>query len=247
MSECLITEIKYENIDSTDIFELPNVKHSHDTNRIEKNNLFESHIITDDIIRAVENESVHCTECDELFENTLQLGKHSIQHSDCNKYTCHMCSYKRASWYQFELHIKAHEGKTKYKCEICNKAFTVSTHAVEHKYFHTGEKPFKCDICGKNFMYSWFLSSHRRSQHFEIVTGMPLVKYDCVECNKHYTSSTGLKKHQLSKHNINQIDVSVLCDVCGKRLANKEKLKFHKRIHTGNIMNTFYLILHIYF
>ncbi|XP_063911182.1 zinc finger protein 62 homolog [Zophobas morio] len=178
-------------------------------------------------------EAVHCDACDETYPNSVAFALHSIVHNSDNKYSCHFCNYRNASKYHIEMHIKAHEGTTKYKCEICQKAFTVSTHAIEHKYFHTGEKPFKCEICGKHFMFSWFLTSHRRTQHWEIMTGTPLVKYDCTICNKHYTSSTGLRRHNMSKHNDSGVDFSVLCDICGKCLSSKEKLKFHRRTHTG--------------
>ncbi|XP_050516846.1 zinc finger protein 600-like [Diabrotica virgifera virgifera] len=179
------------------------------------------------------DEPIHCEVCDVTYKNNVAFALHSDKHSEDGKFTCHLCDYKNASKYHVEMHIRAHEGTTKYKCEVCDKAFTVSTHAIEHKYYHTGEKPFECDICGKHFMFSWFLTSHRRTQHWELVTGSPLVKYDCTLCNKHYTSSTGLKRHNLSKHNASGVDASVLCDICGKRLSSKEKLKFHRRTHTG--------------
>ncbi|XP_057661569.1 zinc finger protein 415-like isoform X18 [Diorhabda carinulata] len=178
------------------------------------------------------DEPVHCDICDVTYKNNVEFALHTDKHNEDGKFACHLCEFKNSSKYHIEMHIRAHEGTTKYKCEVCDKAFTVSTHAIEHKYYHTGEKPFECDICGKHFMFSWFLTSHRRTQHWEVVTGSPLVKYDCTLCNKHYTSSTGLKRHNLSKHN-SGIDPSVLCDICGKRLSSKEKLKFHRRTHTG--------------
>ncbi|XP_066254702.1 uncharacterized protein [Euwallacea similis] len=179
------------------------------------------------------DEPIECDVCNETFRNNVAFALHSIDHAQDNKYYCHLCDFKNNSKYHIEMHVRAHEGTTKYKCEICGKAFTISTHAIEHKYFHTGEKPFQCEICGKHFMFSWFLTSHRRTQHWEIVTGSPLVKYDCTVCNKHYTSSTGLKRHNMTHHGTPGMDQSVLCDICGKSLSSKEKLKFHRRIHTG--------------
>lgn len=137
------------------------------------------------------DEPIECDVCNLTFRNNVCFALHSIDHAKDNKYYCHLCDFKNNSKYHIEMHVRAHEGTTRYKCEICGKAFTISTHAIEHKYFHTGEKPFQCEICGKHFMFSWFLTSHRRTQHWEIVTGSPLVKYDCTLCNKHYTSSTG--------------------------------------------------------
>ncbi|XP_018335324.1 zinc finger protein 62 isoform X13 [Agrilus planipennis] len=154
---------------------------------------------------------IHCFSCDITFENNLSFALHSIKHNK-KRYSCHMCDFSNASKYSMQVHIRMHEGETDYKCEICNKAFTNKTHAIEHKNYHT--------------------ASHRRSQHWEIMTGMPLVKYDCLDCNKHYTTSTGLKRHKQKYHN-ERNEQAVLCDICGKRLSSTEKLKFHRRIHTG--------------
>lgn len=179
------------------------------------------------------DDPIECEICNQTYKNNVAFALHTIRHSEDGKYSCHLCNYKNTSKYHVEMHVRAHEGTTKYKCEVCAKAFTVSTHAVEHKYFHTGEKPFQCEICGKHFMFSRFLAAHRRSQHYEILTGSPLVKFDCKVCNKHYASASGLRRHKLSKHNDEGVDLSVLCDICGKRLSSREKLKFHRRIHTG--------------
>nr|XP_023019535.1 zinc finger protein 37-like isoform X3 [Leptinotarsa decemlineata] len=178
-------------------------------------------------------EPIQCEVCSASYTNNVDFAFHSLSHSDDGKYSCHMCNYRNGSKYHVEMHVRTHEGTTKHKCEICNKAFTISTHAIEHKNFHTGEKPFQCEICGKHFMFSWHLSSHRRTSHYEILTGKPLVKFDCAACNKHYESASGLRRHNIKKHKFNEIDLSVICEICGKRLSSKEKLKFHLRTHTG--------------
>lgn len=178
-------------------------------------------------------EPINCPNCDLAFYNNVDFAIHSINHNDDGKYSCHLCVYRNNSKYHIEMHVRTHEGTTKHKCEICGKAFAISTHAIEHKNYHTGEKPFQCEICGKHFMFSWHLASHRRTSHYEILTGKPLVKFDCTVCNKHYESASGLRRHNIKNHNYNDIDLSVICEICGKRLSSKEKLKFHIRTHTG--------------
>lgn len=37
-----------------------------------------------------------------------------------------------------------------------------------------------------------------------------------------------------SNHNDTGQDWSVICDICGKKIATKEKLKYHLRTHTGD-------------
>lgn len=64
-------------------------------------------------------------------------------------------------------------------------------------------------------------------------SGKPLVKFDCLPCNKHYESASGLRRHNIKKHKSAEIDLSVICEICGKKLSSKEKLKFHLRTHTG--------------
>ncbi|XP_057661575.1 zinc finger protein 260-like isoform X23 [Diorhabda carinulata] len=178
-------------------------------------------------------EPIHCDNCSDSYYNHVDFAFHSIKHSEDGKFTCHICSnYRNAKKYSIEMHVRAHEGSTKFKCEICGKAFTISTYAIEHKYFHTGEKPFQCEICGKHFMFSRQLASHRRTSHYEILTGSPLVKYDCSICKKHYESAFGLRRHKMTIHN--NVDLTVICEICGKTISTKEKLKFHMRTHTGD-------------
>nr|CAI5857430.1 unnamed protein product [Callosobruchus analis] len=63
--------------------------------------------------------------------------------------------------------------------------------------------------------------------------GKPFVKYDCKVCHKHYESLPGLQRHMYSQHNDKGDDWSVICDICGKKISSKEKLKYHMRTHSG--------------
>lgn len=175
-----------------------------------------------------------CPICEQIFFSIIDLGLHSIFHSDNRKYSCPICKYSTISKYTFKVHVQGHEGSNSiYSCEICKKSFLTRAYAIQHKNVHTGERPFQCEICEKNFTTSYFLTSHKTRQHSEVTTGKPLVKYDCKICHSNYRSSTSLRHHMSSKHNTHETDMSMLCDICGKRLANAQKLELHKRIHSG--------------
>lgn len=178
---------------------------------------------------------LECEVCQRKFTNNLDFAYHSKQHSAEGYFSCHICeNYKNTSKSLVELHIRAHEGIKKYQCEVCHKAFRRIKDAVDHKFTHNGEKPFQCEICGKHFLLSSNLSTHKRNTHYEIITGKPLVKYDCKKCNKHYATHSGLFRHNSMHHKELGHDCSVLCDICGRSIASKNKLKFHMRTHTGD-------------
>ncbi|XP_057661581.1 zinc finger protein 37-like isoform X29 [Diorhabda carinulata] len=179
------------------------------------------------------DEPLICKFCLREFKNNLDFAFHSKEHSKDGTYSCHICDYSNISKTPFDLHMREHEGINKYKCPICTKTFKQSKDAMEHKYFHTGEKPFQCEICGKHFPYTKSLTAHRRNTHYEIITGKPLQKYDCKVCNKHYESHSGLVRHYSSSHKELGYDYSVVCDICGKTIATRNKLKYHLRVHTG--------------
>lgn len=175
-----------------------------------------------------------CDPCNLQFTTHLDYAFHSKNHSDDGSFLCHICdNYKHKSKALVELHVRAHEGIKKYKCEECNKYFKRSRDAMEHKYTHTGETPFQCEICGKHFALTSALAAHRRNKHYEVVTGQPLVKFDCKMCDKHYATHSGLSRHNSMHHKELGHDWSVLCDICGKSIASKNKLKYHMRTHTG--------------
>ncbi|KAG5896121.1 hypothetical protein JTB14_006908 [Gonioctena quinquepunctata] len=177
---------------------------------------------------------LRCESCPESFTNHVDFALHSKTHNKKGLYSCHQCEFSATSKATIEIHVRDHENSNLYRCEICNKAFKVSTHAVDHKNIHTGEKPYKCEICGNQFSSAKLLSSHRMTKHYEVLTGKPLVKYDCKICNKHYMSFPGLKHHMYAKHNETGEDKSIICDICGKKLKDRSKYKFHKRIHLGD-------------
>ncbi|XP_030752794.1 zinc finger protein 124-like isoform X16 [Sitophilus oryzae] len=168
-----------------------------------------------------------CEVCDYTAGHSLDFALHSKQHTE--RYYCQYCSYKTGKETYIEKHMKNHTS-TDFRnyCTVCYKTFNENIQADEHKNFHSGELPYSCSMCGKHFMFSWLLNTHYRFLHHGVSKEDDL--YFCLLCKLRFGTKSGLRKHQLRKH---EPKVQSLCDICGKSLSSTETLKFHKRTHTG--------------
>ncbi|XP_025832553.1 zinc finger protein 287 isoform X22 [Agrilus planipennis] len=177
-------------------------------------------------------ELLHCFNCEATFNSKLSYAMHSISHSEDGKYSCPICEFTTTYKDKIKLHKHTRDNKKDYACKICRQTFLYSRDAEEHENIHLGRKPFICEVCGKEYALSKHLASHRRHQHWEILKIAPSNKFDCTTCQKHYTTASGLWRHRLRYHNVQQRE-QFLCDECGKALTSKEGLKFHRRTHSG--------------
>lgn len=171
-----------------------------------------------------------CSSCEKAFTSHLELAYHSKKHNDSKLHSCHLCEFTVATKFRIRRHINGHAG---WKCLLCNKVFRKARAALKHSYIHTGEKMYQCEICGKHLANSKSLDTHLNTIHYEIITGKPLVKFDCPICKKHYESETGLRRHYSSSHKEMGVDLTVICEVCGKRISNRTRLTRHMRTHNG--------------
>ena len=124
---------------------------------------------------------------------------------------------------------KNKKARISYFCDLCGKRF-VSKNSLEfHILKHTEPadaellRPHVCHICGHSYYKECALKLHLKEKH-----GPP--SFQCSICTtKHATYK---RKHTCFRRCAGQ-GPSHVCQICGKKFTQKEALKLHQDIHTG--------------
>ncbi|KAJ8945361.1 hypothetical protein NQ314_009262 [Rhamnusium bicolor] len=164
--------------------------------------------------------------CSLTFNTNVDFALHSNVHAIDGRYACHLCDYKKKSKVNIIKHVMRHDA---FKCKICKKVFKRKSSAIKHSNMHTTMKPAQCEICGKQLSNPKNLQLHREMVH---LVGKPLMYYDCTICNKKYKCSSSLRRHCSYNHKELGIDVSVICEICGKSISTKGGFQIHLKTHT---------------
>ena len=182
-----------------------------------------------------------CSLCLEIFEGLKQREDHRCGKIEDNGriFICHKHDPALEFRHQNDLleHIKtSHQNEENHdnhllqkSCPVCNKKFMLKKNLILHmKRFHeddgSGLNKFQCQICSKGFLYKTDLESHEN-----IHTGVK--NFKCETCNKSYSSKKALYDHNKLVHAENKETFS--CDICGKTLRDKYKLKYHMMVHSN--------------
>ena len=112
------------------------------------------------------NESLKCSECDQVFTAKLKLQKHFRQAHW--KEQCPTCGLEvnkaRMGYHKLRFHSDVSEFP--YSCKTCNKGFSGKTKYNDHMNIHTGERPYSCRFCNLTFTDGPNCHKHMRTTHF---------------------------------------------------------------------------------
>ena len=132
-------------------------------------------------------------------------------------------------------HLKTHHGgddnaginHLQKSCPVCHKKFLLRKNLMTHmKRFHETEgklAKYQCQHCEKTFYYKSEKEAHENTH-----TGTK--QFKCEICEKAYSSKKALYDHNKIIHAENKITYS--CEICGKVLRDKYKLKYHMMVHS---------------
>ncbi|XP_033323881.2 uncharacterized protein LOC117219093 [Megalopta genalis] len=172
-----------------------------------------------------------CEICGNAFRSRFHLGEHMNQHNGNKPYCCEKCGkafYKRI---QLRQHKLSH-GMNKHVCPICGMSFNrkgnMNTHLKRHS---NGDGIYTCSICAYKCKSMSQLKLHRKKHTEDSVMVSTAKKYSdqtewqCKICNQLFTMRSDFLNHERTHKG----ERSVECDICGKQLASKNSLIYHKK------------------
>jgi len=173
-------------------------------------------LITQSCHNAFWSDSVLC-----CLYNT---GEHSFEvktgaiSNDVTEHYKPECSRQFTMKKSTKMHRKSYKGEKWHSCSQCEKRYSAPSTLSHHMNIHRGRH--KCTECGRCCQSSQHLAEHRRCHSGE-------KPYSCGECEKRFTSSTGLCIHM----NIHRGKYK--CTECGRCCGSKRDLALHRRCHSG--------------
>lgn len=159
------------------------------------------------------NGSIVCPECNsDEFKTFISLHTHlwRIHKVDMDLYGCNQCDFKTP---------------------------VLSRLKNFHEKIHSHEKNFKCQ-CGKNFKNAKQLRNHEQTHKKKISKLKPVQNDDdgktkriiCVECNKGFSSESGLYIHSMEHKTIEK---KFKCDACEYSTNDHNSFRRHKSQHSN--------------
>ena len=202
-----------------------------------------------------------CSICVKTFLHSNDLKNHQYVHTTEQRYGCDFCGKKFKMLKRMQRHVKNVHSKLTFECEYCHKTFKSNDSLNMHMRGHTGDNLYKCDTCGRFFLQKSHLKDHqfthlgklftcdkcdcafgtaailKRHQILHVREKKNPKVFQCDNCKKTFTRSTGLTKHKsrCRERNdeivTNRIKVMHECHICGKQFTHADALQRHGIVH----------------
>ncbi|CAL8130020.1 unnamed protein product [Orchesella dallaii] len=190
-----------------------------------------------------------CSTCDKVLTYAPKLALHEIVHTPLppgefgtcvrpiRTLKCPKCEIVPGSKIRYINHyLVTHMGLPQdgVKCTNCTESFEkpkeLARHMSRYHNFESAGVIAKCDKCAATFGNKFYVVLHKQRVHGED-------SLTCVDCGKKLGTPTSLKQHRMKKHNKQEADFPLACDVlgCERRFENEIRLVWHKHNwHEGN-------------
>ncbi|KAL0858403.1 hypothetical protein ABMA27_012283 [Loxostege sticticalis] len=178
-----------------------------------------------------------CEFCDKTFRWKTSLRKHvethRIETGQKRKPYCEPCRLSFTTTSNLQKHVKtSSKHQIQLKLWKLKESLPADSTTPEKQQAHieqikcvvnSARQTFPCAQCGKRFQWRGNLARHKRS-HAARAKG----ELVCVPCNRTFSSIATYKQHmKISKKHVSENDFKYMCSDCGKRFANKTRLKDH--------------------
>ncbi|CAG7836595.1 unnamed protein product [Allacma fusca] len=180
-----------------------------------------------------EKSILKCSLCDEVFEHGWQLQEHEASHTNKTPFKCDVCQEEFDAFDLLKRHRKKHKDvpaknqpKRIFNCKDCSEEFETFVAYRSHIKVHSESKR-TCKTCNIVFNRKYHLLQHTLSAHSENRR-----EYKCTveSCTRIYCHEKNLKQHIRLTHE----GKSYPCELCGRSLSSKQKLKLHVEYHTSD-------------
>ncbi|XP_048480225.1 zinc finger protein 2 [Plutella xylostella] len=174
-----------------------------------------------------------CTLCHKRSSDRKQLLQHysTAHEAQPPEYKCTHCGKLSHSKDAHRYHVSLHSARV--SCPQCNKTFSQRAGLTNHRNtVHALGGGFPCARCGQRLRWKTSLKKHMDIHERK---GSTPAAAHCAECGVSFASVCSLQRHLRSslKH-VTSDQLKFICDDCGRRYANKTKLRDHieeKHLH----------------
>ncbi|XP_036936634.1 zinc finger protein 93-like isoform X2 [Acanthopagrus latus] len=199
-----------------------------------------------------------CDHCPKTLSTLRLLIAHEWKHTGHLPFRCAHCGMRFKNDTDLISHQRVHTRERPYLCADCGRTFSQNSSLLRHLHFvHSefrNEKRHSCTQCEKSFKEKGALKKHQRTKHLNELfrhpcpycgkmvsastmarhklmhTGMRPFKCTVADCDRHFRSTSEVKRHVLLHHTTER---PYKCDVCGKGFIKMYSLNAHAQIHTG--------------